>query len=61
MLDFLRSRRRLVSTSMLALALLGAGGAMAYERLAGGCCVPGSPCCHPGSPCCHGHADRVRA
>jgi hypothetical protein len=53
MINFLRTRRRLVSGSVLALALLGAGSAQAYRMLDSDCCAPGSPCCYPGSPCCH--------
>jgi hypothetical protein len=56
MLDTLRKHWRTISTGMLALTLLGAGGVTLYEAKYADCCVPGSPCCHPGSPCCHGHA-----
>jgi hypothetical protein len=57
MIKFLRDRWRLVSSMMLGLTLLGAGGATAYTSLKGDCCVPGAPCCYPGSPCCHGHGN----
>ena len=53
MMTFLRTHWRRVSTGLLALALLGAGGSQAYAALSGDCCTPGSPCCFPGSPCCH--------
>jgi hypothetical protein len=53
MLTFLRARWRQVSTGILAVALLGAGGSQAYRALRGDCCAPGAPCCYPGSPCCH--------
>ncbi|HEY8038421.1 MAG TPA: hypothetical protein VIF15_01455 [Polyangiaceae bacterium] len=57
MLEFIRTHWRKVSTGVLALALLGAGGVKLHSVLSGGCCQPGSPCCHPGSPCCaHGQA-----
>jgi hypothetical protein len=53
MLTFLRTHWRRVSTGLLALTLLGAGGTQAYRAMRGDCCQPGSPCCYPGSPCCH--------
>ncbi len=53
MLNFLRTHWRGVSTGLLALTLLGAGGGQLYRTLRGDCCYPGSPCCYPGSPCCH--------
>jgi hypothetical protein len=56
MLEYLRTHWRLVSTGMLALTLLGAGGTTLYAATHGDCCGPGMPCCHLGSPCCPGHA-----
>ena len=53
MLTYIRSNWRHISTGILAIALLGTGGAQLYRTLSGDCCQPGSPCCHPGSPCCH--------
>ncbi|HEY3821208.1 MAG TPA: hypothetical protein VGL81_28780 [Polyangiaceae bacterium] len=53
MLNLLRSRWRQVSTGILALTILGAGGSQVYRAMRGDCCAPGSPCCYPGSPCCH--------
>jgi hypothetical protein len=54
MLSFLRNHWRRISTGVLALTLLGAGGVQLYQTLySDDCCYPGSPCCHPGSPCCH--------
>jgi len=56
MMSFLYKHWRTVSSGLLALTLLGAGGTQVYRTLSGDCCQPGSPCCYPGSPCCHGHA-----
>jgi hypothetical protein len=56
MLERIRARWPLISTCLLAMTLLGAGGVRLYEAKHGDCCHPGSPCCYPGSPCCHGHA-----
>jgi hypothetical protein len=53
MMNVLRTHWHRISTGLLALALLGAGGAQLYQTLRGDCCYPGSPCCYPGSPCCH--------
>jgi hypothetical protein len=53
MMDMLRTHWRRISTGLLALTLLGAGGTTLYQALRGDCCTPGSPCCYPGSPCCH--------
>jgi hypothetical protein len=53
MLNFMRTHWRGISTGLLALTLLGAGGGELYRTLRGDCCYPGSPCCYPGSPCCH--------
>lgn len=53
MLFYLRSHWRHVSTGLLALTLLGAGGVRLYGDLTDDCCQPGSPCCHPGASCCH--------
>jgi hypothetical protein len=54
MMKFLRTHWTRVSTGLLALALLGAGGQRLYQALGGDdCCGPGQPCCYPGSPCCH--------
>jgi len=54
MMKFVRMHWRHISTGLLALTLLGAGGTQLYQTLRGDdCCAPGSPCCHPGSPCCH--------
>ena len=53
MFRFLAANWRRISTGILALTLLGAGGSQLYRSLSGDCCQPGSPCCYPGSPCCH--------
>jgi hypothetical protein len=57
MLAYIRSHWHTISTGLLAVSLLGAGGSELVRVLRGDCCYPGSPCCHPGSPCCH-HAAR---
>ena len=53
MMTLLRTHWRRISTGLLALTAIGAGGATLHRALAGDCCTPGSPCCYAGSPCCH--------
>jgi hypothetical protein len=53
MVSSLRTNWTRIATGLLVAAVIGLGGAKAYERLAGDCCQPGAACCHPGSPCCH--------
>jgi hypothetical protein len=43
MLTFFRTHWRRVSTGLLALTLLGAGGSQAYQALRGACCHHTSP------------------
>jgi hypothetical protein len=52
MLKAFGTRWSKISAGVLLGALLGLGGAKAYEHFAGDCCRPGASCCFPGSPCC---------
>jgi hypothetical protein len=55
MLTYIRTHWSKVSTGLLLVTLVGAGGLRAYEHFSGSCCRAGAACCFPGSPCCHGH------